>query len=78
MAKGYLIVNVYSDTIANPVKNAVILNPNGYFGSDTRDAVRTFQKVFSLSQTGAVNYQTWYKISYILSAVTDMTNSIYN
>ena len=22
MAKGYLIVNVYSDTIANPVKNA--------------------------------------------------------
>ncbi len=56
----------------------VILNPDGYFGSDTRDAVRTFQKVFSLSQTGKVNYQTWYKISYILSAVTDMTNSIYS
>ncbi len=56
----------------------VILNPDGYFGSDTSDAVRTFQKVFSLSQTGEVNYQTWYKISYILSAVTDMTNSIYS
>ena len=24
MAKGYLIVNVYSDTIANPVKNATV------------------------------------------------------
>ncbi len=56
----------------------VIKNPNGYFGSDTKDAVKTFQKVFSLSQTGEVNYQTWYKISYILTAVTNMTNSIYS
>ena len=24
MAKGYLIVNVYSDTIANPVENATV------------------------------------------------------
>ena len=56
----------------------VITNPNGYFDSATTNAVKTFQKVFSLSQTGQVDYQTWYKISYILTAVTNMTNSIYS
>ncbi len=55
-----------------------ISNPSGYFDSATKDAVRTFQKVFSLSQTGQVDYATWYKISYILTAVEDLTESVYN
>ena len=55
-----------------------ISNPSGYFDQDTENAVRTFQRIFSLSQTGEVNYQTWYKMSYLLLAVTDMTNSIYS
>lgn len=56
----------------------VIQNPTGYFNNDTEDAVKTFQSIFSLSQTGTVNYQTWYKISYILSAVKDLTESVYS
>ena len=56
----------------------VIENPSGLFNSDTTKAVKTFQKVFNLSQTGTVNYQTWYMISYIFIAVSKMTNSIYN
>lgn len=56
----------------------VIENPSGYFDSSTEEAVKTFQKVFSLTQTGTVNYQTWYKISYILTAVKDLTESVYN
>ncbi len=55
----------------------VIENPSGLFDDDTFNAVRKFQQVFSLAQTGEVNYQTWYRISYIFAAVYDMTNSIY-
>ena len=55
----------------------VIQNPSGLFDNSTEQAVKTFQKVFNLSQTGIVNYQTWYMISYILIAVSKMTNSIY-
>lgn len=56
----------------------VIPNPSGYFDANTTNAVKTFQKVFSLSQTGQVDYQTWYKISYVLTAVKKLTESIYN
>lgn len=56
----------------------IIKNPTGYFDSNTTNAVKTFQKVFSLSQTGQVDYQTWYKISYVLTAVKDLTESIYS
>lgn len=56
----------------------VIENPTGNFNKATTDAVKKFQSVFNLSPTGTVNYQTWYKISYIFTAVTNMTNSIYS
>lgn len=56
----------------------LIPKPTGYFDSNTTNAVKTFQKVFSLSQTGQVNYATWYKISYILTAVKDLTESVYS
>ncbi len=56
----------------------LIPNPTGYFDSNTLKAVRTFQKVFSLTETGEVNEQTWYKISYILTAVKELTESVYS
>ena len=56
----------------------MIENPDGSFDSQTERAVRTFQTIFSLSPTGEVNYQTWYKISYLLTAVSQMTQSVYN
>ncbi len=55
----------------------MIKNPTGYFGSETANAVKTFQNVFSLQQTGEVDFKTWYKISYILTAVKDLTESVY-
>jgi len=55
-----------------------IENPTGIFDDSTKNAVKTFQNVFNLPQTGNVDYQTWYKISYIFIAVTNMTNSIYS
>ncbi len=55
----------------------IIKNPSGFYNSETTDAVKTFQKVFSLPQTGEVDYQTWYKISYILTAVESLNKSVY-
>jgi len=39
-----------------------IENSNGIFGSDTEAAVRKFQEIFNLTQTGEVDKSTWYTI----------------
>lgn len=43
---------------------------DGIFGKNTKDAVKKFQNVFGLSQTGIVDYLTWYKIQEIYVAVS--------
>ncbi|MPN63041.1 hypothetical protein SDC9_210795 [bioreactor metagenome] len=42
---------------------------NGIFGTDTEEAVKTFQQVFNLNQTGIIDSATWYRIKYIFNAV---------
>jgi hypothetical protein len=42
---------------------------DGAFGEDTKKAVQTFQRIFSLPVTGAVNFPTWYAISDVYTAV---------
>ncbi len=42
---------------------------DGAFGVQTEEAVREFQKIFNLPQTGVVNSATWYKIAYIYTSV---------
>ncbi len=39
-----------------------IAEENGIFGLDTEAAVRKFQEIFNLSQTGEVDKSTWYRI----------------
>lgn len=39
------------------------LNPDGIFGPRTAEAVREFQRIFNLPQTGVVDFSTWYRIS---------------
>ena len=46
------------------------LTPDGIYGSGTADAVRAFQKIFNLPQTGIVDYPTWFEISDIYVGVT--------
>ena len=46
------------------------LTPDGIYGSGTAEAVRTFQKIFNLPQTGIVDYPTWFEISDIYVGVT--------
>ena len=43
---------------------------DGIDGPATANAVKAFQKVFNLPQTGVVDYSTWYKISQIYVGVT--------
>lgn len=46
------------------------LIPNGYFDEDTADAVREFQNIFGLPQSGIVDFPTWYKISHIYVGIS--------
>lgn len=43
---------------------------DGIYGPRTKEAVRQFQSIFGLSQTGIVDYSTWYKIQEIYVGVT--------
>ena len=46
------------------------LTPTGYYDEATAEAVRAFQNIFGLPQTGVVDFATWYKISYIYVGIT--------
>jgi len=48
------------------------LTVDGVYGSQTVAAVRQFQQIFGLGQTGTVDRRTWYQISNIYSAVTKL------
>lgn len=43
---------------------------DGIYGSDTANAVKVFQSIFSLPQTGVADFSTWYKISEIFVGVS--------
>lgn len=46
------------------------ISVDGAYGQGTQNAVRAFQSVFGLPQTGVVDYPTWYKIQEIYVGVT--------
>lgn len=50
-----------------------IPEPNGYFGPQTSDAVRFFQGIFNLNETGTVDKSTWYRIAYIFTSVKKLS-----
>ena len=43
---------------------------DGIYGQNTANAVRIFQRIFGLPQTGIVDYPTWYEISRIYVGVS--------
>lgn len=46
------------------------ISVDGVYGPRTEEAVRVFQRVFGLPQTGIVDFPTWYKISQIFVGVS--------
>ena len=49
------------------------ITADGIYGSRTAEAVRVFQRVFNLPQSGIVDYPTWYKISEIFVGVSRLS-----
>lgn len=47
-----------------------VISEDGIYGPGTANAVRIFQSVFGLPQTGIVDYPTWYRVSEIYVAVS--------
>jgi minor extracellular serine protease Vpr len=42
------------------------------YGTQTQDAVKSFQQIFGLPQSGIVDFATWYQISNIYVAVKNL------
>ena len=53
-----------------------IATPNGIFGTDTEVAVRKFQEIFDLPQTGQVDKATWYRIKRYYTGVKSLAELI--
>ena len=47
---------------------------DGIYGEATANAVRTFQQIFGLPQTGVVDFKTWYEISRVYVATTKIAS----
>ena len=46
----------------------------GLYNQETEDAVKKFQEIFALPQTGIVDKATWYKIKYIYNSVKKLSD----
>ncbi|MDY3917752.1 MAG: peptidoglycan-binding protein [Candidatus Limivivens sp.] len=58
------------NAIANDFPLIPKISVDGIYGPATAEAVRVFQNVFGLPETGVVDYRTWYKIQEIYVGVT--------
>ena len=64
------------DTIAQVYTAIPRIIADGIYGERTQAAVRAFQKIFDLPQTGVVDFSTWYKISQIYVGITRIAEGI--
>ena len=62
--------------IAQNYPKLPILSVDGIFGTATQNAVRTFQQIFNLPESGIVDFPTWYKISQIYVGVSKIGENI--
>lgn len=64
----------------NVISDAYPLIPklveDGILGPSTENAVKTFQRIFNLTQDGIVGFRTWYKISEIYVAVSRIAEGV--
>ena len=56
--------------IARAYPSLPTISTDGIYGEATANAVRQFQSIFGLPETGIVDYPTWYKISEIYVGVS--------
>lgn len=65
-----LTIQEQLNTISDSYPAIPKVSEDGIYGSNTAAAVRIFQEIFRLPETGVVDYRTWYRISEIYVAVT--------
>ena len=58
------------DVIAEVYSAIPRIAADGIYGPMTQSAVREFQSIFGLPQTGDVDFSTWYKISQIYVGIS--------
>lgn len=58
------------NTIAQVYSAIPSIVADGVYGERTKEAVRVFQQIFDLPQTGIVDFATWYMISQIYVGIT--------
>lgn len=63
------IIQRQLNRIAQAYPQIPMVTVDGRYGENTANAVRTFQRIFDLPQSGIVDFPTWYKISEIYVAV---------
>ena len=72
--KESIIREIKTSTLNNVIADAYPALPkvmvDGIYGKETQNAVRIFQGIFGLGETGIVDYPTWYKIQEIYVAVS--------
>lgn len=64
------------DTIAQVYTAIPRVTADGIYGEGTQAAVKAFQKIFDLPQTGVVDFSTWYTISQIYVGITRLGEGI--
>lgn len=62
------------NAISNSYPAIPKIKEDGVFGNSTAEAVKTFQGIFGLPQSGVVDFKTWYEISRIYVAVTKIAS----
>ena len=65
-----LTIQEQLNTISESYPAIPKVSEDGIYGTSTSNAVKIFQSIFNLPQTGVVDYRTWYRISEIYVAVT--------
>ncbi len=65
-------IQKYLNTISRNYPAIPKVSVDGIYGPRTRDAVKKFQEIFNVNVSGIVEYDTWYAISNVYVAVTEM------
>ncbi len=58
------------NVIAGTYPQVPKITADGIYGQNTANAVKIFQRIFNLPQTGSVDYPTWYKISEVYVGIS--------
>ena len=64
------IIQSQLNAIAQAYPAIPTLSVDGVYGPRTAESVRIFQQIFNLPANGIVDFPTWYKISFVYTAVT--------